>query len=100
MTKNALITEDPSITAAAKANGFDVLKINSGNVKLVGYNTGFFGGATSYAPYLNVRELYVCGDLLTHSNANEIMDFCRRYDRLPVSLSNDPIVDLGTVFLI
>ena len=100
VSKKALITEDPSIATVAGSNGFDVLQIDSDNVSLPGYDTGFFGGATSCSPYENTREIFVCGDIRRHSNADEIIDFCHRFDRDPVSLSEDPIVDLGTVFLI
>ena len=100
VAEKALITEDPSIATVAKANGFDVLQIDPENVSLTGYNTGFFGGATSFSPYRNIREIYVCGNLEMHSNATEIIDFCSQYDRIPLSLSKDPLLDLGTVFLI
>ena len=56
---HALVTEDPSIAAVAGAQGLEVLKISPQNVGLPGYNTGFLGGACSFAPYRDSKELLV-----------------------------------------
>ncbi len=43
--KNSAITADSTIYNALTKNGIDVLKIDSGSVRLDGYGYGFIGGA-------------------------------------------------------
>lgn len=98
--ETALITADPSIASGATAEGLDVLKIEERHVILKGYDTGLIGGAASFAPYSEIDEIYFCGDLNGHPSADRISAFCSRHGRLPHSLSEDPLTDLGTVFLV
>ena len=98
--EHALITSDPSIASAATKAGLDVLKVSPAHVDLPGYDTGFLGGAASYSPYRQASETLFCGDLSKHPNAAEIEDFCNRRSIRTVSLTADPLTDLGTVFLI
>ncbi len=100
LSERALITEDPSIAKAAKKNGIDVLQVRSGAVALSGYDCGFLGGATSFSPYRQYRDILLCGDVNTHPNAADIRAFCARYGKSAVSLSNAPLYDVGTIFLI
>jgi len=98
--KRALITEDPTIEKVARQNGFDVLKIRSDSVRLDGYSTGFFGGATSYSPYRELDFILCCGDLDTHPDAEKIRVFCQKYNQKIISLGNFPLYDVGTIFLL
>lgn len=96
----AIITEDASIAQAAEQHGIDVLRIFPNAVHLEGYDTGFLGGAASLAPYGGTDNIYFCGDLNTHPNAREIQLFCKQHGFSAVSLSNEPLTDIGTIFLI
>ncbi len=96
----SLITEDPSIARVAQANGLEVLRIDAHNVCLPGYDTGFLGGASSFAPYQNMKEIYFCGDLNRHQNAESIQQFIVKHGFTPISLSSDPLLDVGTMFFI
>lgn len=98
--ERAIVTEDASVTRAAEQNGIEVLRVESNAVCLHGYDTGFLGGAASFAPYGGVREIYFCGDLDTHPNAWEIQAFCKRHGFEAISLSAEPLTDVGTIFLI
>lgn len=97
---HALITADPSIGAAAQAEGLDVLLTKPAKIELQGYDTGFLGGASSFAPYRDLSEIYFCGDIQTHPEADRIVEFCQRHHEKPVSLADGSLYDLGTVFLI
>ena len=97
---HAMITEDPSITDAAKKNGVEVLQISPGNVQLQGYDTGFLGGACSFAPYGDWNTLLVCGALDLHKDAQRVRAFLDRYGVSPISLTDAPPVDVGTIFII
>lgn len=96
----AIITEDTSIAQAAEQHGIDVLRIFPNAVHLEGYDTGFLGGAASLAPYGGTDNIYFCGDLNSHPNAREIQLFCKQHGFSAVSLSNEPLTDVGTIFLI
>lgn len=96
----AIITEDASIAQAAEQSGVDVLRISPNAVRLAGYDTGFLGGAASLAPYGGTDNIYFCGDLNTHPSARDIQAFCKQHGFSAVSLSNEPLTDVGTIFLI
>lgn len=95
----SLITEDASIEKSATSMGLSVLKIDATHIELPGYDTGFLGGATSYAPYGDIDEIYFCGHLESHPQAKKIHAFCEKRGKKAISLSEDPLFDLGTVFL-
>ncbi len=97
---NALITSDPSIESVAEQTGVDVLRISVGGVALHGYDTGFLGGATSFAPYGGTDRLYFCGAYEQHPDADAIQAFCRLHGMTPISLTNHPMIDIGTIFLL
>lgn len=98
--ERALITADPSIARAAQVNGIDTLTIRAGHVALSGYDTGFLGGASSFAPYGGTSEIFFCGNLSTHPDHAAINGFCNEYGFDTVSLSDEPLTDVGTIFLI
>lgn len=96
VAENALITADTSIERAARQYGIDVLKISEGYVKLEGYNTGFIGGASG----LYRDKLLFCGQLTSHPDFDRISDFCRKHGKAPVSLTDTPLYDYGTVIIL
>ena len=96
----AIITADPSVATAARAEGLDVLLLDVQGVLLDGYDTGFFGGCTSFAPYSDEKTIYFCGALSLHPEHARIQDFCRKHGKNPVSLGEAPLRDMGTIFLI
>ena len=100
ITQNALITEDLSIASAASACGADVLLIASNAVSLPGYNTGFLGGAASFSPYDEIGQILFCGSLDSHPDALRIRRFCTKHGVTPISLTDAPLTDVGTMFLI
>ncbi len=98
--ENALITADAGIAKAARSAGMDVLLITPGAITLPGYDTGFIGGAASYAPYQNTKVILFCGLPDCHPQGERIKAFCRTHGKEPISLSSDPLFDIGTLFLI
>lgn len=97
---NALITEDPSVAKAAEQMQLEVLRIDSHAVALKGYDTGFLGGAASFAPYGGCNSLFFCGDLEQHPNAVAIRTFCQSHGMEVFALSNERLTDIGTIFII
>lgn len=96
ISDNAIITADKSIANSAKAYGIDVLKIREGHVKLEGYNTGFIGGASGVFE----NTVYFCGDIYKHPDAADIINFCEKHQKSCISLSNEALFDVGSLFFI
>ena len=96
---SALITEDPSIARAARKNQTDVLQVRHGAVGLNEYSTGFLGGSASFAPFGNIQEILFCGSLDSHPDAESIRSFCEARGFETVSLSEEPLYDVGTMFV-
>lgn len=97
---HALITADPSVSAAASREGLSLLTVRPGNIRLPGYDTGFIGGASSYAPYRKTSEIFFCGKLAQHPDGEAIARFCRAHGRKPIALADIPLTDIGTVFVL
>ena len=100
VTNNALITADTSIAKAARKEMVKVLEIRPGHILLAGYNYGFIGGCSSYAPYEEQETILFCGNLEVHPDAKEIRSFCIQERKRVLSLGQFPLTDVGTIFLI
>ena len=94
--ENAVITSDVSLDRALREHGTDVLLISPGNIRLDGYPCGFIGGASGY----DNENVYFAGNLALHPDADKIESFCIRHGKRAVSLSADPLTDIGTMFFI
>ena len=97
---NALITADPSIYRTAIQSDIDVLRLGRQETHLTGYDTGFIGGATGFAPYGSVNKIYFCGDLCHHPQHKEIEHFCQLHGYTCVSLAPIPLTDVGTMIIL
>ena len=96
----ALITADDSITARAKEDGIDVLQIQAGHISLCGYDYGFIGGCASFTPKTQIDSVFFTGDLSKHPDGKIIESFCQKHGYRTQSLTNTPLCDTGTIFLI
>ena len=96
VSENAIITADTGIADVATKHGIDVLKICDGHVGIDGYNTGFIGGASGEFE----EVVYFCGNVLSHPDGEKIEDFCKKHNKKCVSLSNEPLFDVGTLFFL
>ena len=92
----AIITADPTMEAAAQANSLPVLRIEEGHVILDGYDHGFIGGASG----VYKSTVFFSGDLLSHPNGSEITRFCQEHGFKVISLSNELLYDVGTIFFL
>lgn len=94
----SVITSDPSIAAACRAQGIDVLKIQSddGDIILEGYSKGFIGGASGA---LGSRVFFL-GDLSLHPEGARIKEFCEQKGKAAVSLGDQRLLDMGSLFLL
>ncbi|MBQ9806689.1 MAG: hypothetical protein IJW49_09325 [Clostridia bacterium] len=97
---HALMTADASIERAARQNGLEVLRLQSGGIALPGYDYGFPGGCASFAPYGGTRELYFGASPEYYPDVERMRTFCEAHGyRLLTPKSLAP-TDVGTIFLI
>ena len=98
VSDNAIITEDTGIAKTLEENSeLDVLLIEKGHVSLDGYNYGFFGGCCG----LIENDLIAFnGSIEVHPEYLKIKSFCEKYCVNMVSLNDEKLYDIGTIFRI
>lgn len=94
ISEKACITSDPSIYKELIKHSVDVLMIEAGFIELPGLNYGFIGGATGI---LSKKELLVSGTLIEHPSLNRINEFLRKHKIKIHYLSNNKIIDIGSI---
>lgn len=96
VSDSAVITADSSIKKAALSQGLDVLEICEGHVELNGFPYGFMGGACGVCG----DKLLFAGDLKRHPDGERIAKFCKRHGITALSLSDENLCDVGSIFFI
>lgn len=91
---NSIITEDKGVADKCADAGIDVLLLKTHGVKLDGYENGFFGGCSGK---LSDEELAFAGCIEEHAEYKEILEFCTMRGVKPVSLSDEPLYDVGSI---
>lgn len=94
VSKNAVITADPSLAAALDRAGMECLRISPGHVTLEGHDYGFLGGACFLS---SSHTLCFLGELSTHPDAANIRAFCSRQGIKVRSLLRGELRDVGCV---
>ena len=94
--EQAAITADVSLCRAMREDGIDVLLISAGDVILQGYDTGFIGGCSGD----DGKNVYFSGNILLHPDGERISEFCKKHGKTALSLSNESLTDVGTIFFI
>ena len=97
VSDKAIITEDDSIFKEATKSGIDVLKIEKGYIKLPGYDYGFIGGCSGL---IENNLLVFAGNIETHPQSKEILEFCKLHNVNVLSLSDEDLYDVGTIYRI
>jgi hypothetical protein len=90
------VTADEGMARALRECGVSVYVIENGDVTLPPYEYGFIGGAAGV--YQGV--VYFLGDLDTHRSKDVIKEACKAAKVTPVSLSCEPLADLGRIIFI
>ncbi len=95
VSDTAIITSDDGIYGAVKKDAnIDVLKIQKGYIELTGMDYGFIGGASGL---LEKDLLGFNGDIKTHPDWENIVSFCKNHGVRVISLSNMPLMDIGSI---
>ena len=87
------ITADNGMYKLLNNVGINVLKIEEGFIDLYDMQ-GFIGGASGL---INKTTLCFNGDLKTHPDCNNIIDFCKNVGVDTISLNKGNLVDIGTI---
>ncbi len=88
-----IVCADPSLISAYKSHGIDVTAISNGSVCLPPYDYGFIGGCSG----VDRDTVYFCGDIRLHSDADLIKKAVERRSMKAVSLSDQPLFDIGGI---
>ncbi len=91
---NAIITEDTGIANKCLQNDIDVLLLKNRAVKLCGYDYGFIGGCSGL---LSDGRIVFAGCIENHPEYQFIDKFCRKYGKTAVSMSDEPLYDVGSI---
>lgn len=97
ISENAFITSDRGLYKILKQNKSDVLLINDDSILLPGFDHGFFGGSSVM---LSADLLAVNGRVEEHPDYDNIKAFCLNYGVELLSLSNSPVMDIGSFILV
>ncbi len=90
------VSADSGMARAIREAGETVYLIENGDIALPPHEYGFIGGAAGV--YRGV--VYFLGNLDSHRSADIIKEACRAARVRPVSLSDEPLVDLGRIIFI
>ena len=94
--ERAAITSDPSLYKAMTNDGYDVLLIGAGHIDITEYDTGFIGGCSGF----DNERVYFSGNIDLHPDGKAIKLFCEEHGMSVVSLSDEPLFDIGSMFFI
>ena len=94
--ERAAITSDTSLYKGISADGYDTLLISAGHIGISEYDTGFIGGCSG----CDSECVYFSGNIELHPDAEAIKSFCKAHGMSVISLSDEPLFDIGTMFFI
>jgi len=91
---NSIITSDEGIYKEVIKHDIDCLLIEKGHIDLFELNYGFIGGCSFL---LSNNELAFLGNIKKHPDYDKILNFVKSKNKKLISLSNDKLIDLGSV---
>jgi len=94
VNENSIITEDVGIANKCAVYGIDVLLLKSRAVELDGYDYGFIGGCSGI---LSDNRIVFSGCIENHPEYELISDFCHKHGKQAVSMSDEPLYDVGSI---
>ena len=96
VSEDAIITADKTIAESCRGFGIDALLIREGDISLPPYSFGFIGGTAG----IYQDKIFFCGSLDTHKDAKIIREFCKKHKKNVLSLSQEGLQDVGSIFFI
>lgn len=93
LNDNRVITADSSLAREYERDGIRVVLISNGSISLPPYDCGFIGGASG----VDGDTVYFTGSIDSHKNADIIKSAITSVGMKYISLSNDPLYDIGGI---
>lgn len=94
VNEKAIITEDNGITSLLKNSQIDVLKIESGFIRLSDIHHGFLGGASGK---IGKNKIFFNGNLEEHPSYKAIIKFLQFYNVEPIFDKSYKLTDIGSI---
>ncbi|MDB8792035.1 hypothetical protein PN398_15030, partial [Romboutsia sp. 1001216sp1] len=92
--ENSIITSDEGIYKEVIKHNIDCLLISKGNIDLFNMNYGFIGGCSGLISH---KELAFYGNIKLHPDYDKIYDFVKSKNKEIISLSDEKLLDLGSL---
>lgn len=92
--ENSIITSDEGIYKEVIKHYIDCLLIEKGHIDLFDLSYGFIGGCSGL---ISKDDLIFFGDISKHPNYNEIKKFVESKNKNIISLSDEKLLDLGSL---
>lgn len=92
--ENSIITSDEGIHKEVIKYGIDSLLIEKGYIDLFDLDYGFIGGCSGL---ISKDTLSFFGDIKKHPDYNRILEFVNKKNKKIISLSNEKLLDLGSL---
>jgi hypothetical protein len=92
--ENSIITSDAGIYSEVIKHDINCLLIEEGSINLFNMNHGFIGGCSGL---IAKDTICFCGDITKHPNYMEIKKFLDERNKKVICLSNDTLLDLGSI---
>lgn len=93
VTDRFVITSDKSIYASVQKQNIKAYLIDSGEIKLEGYDTGFIGGTCGYSTDLGV---VFYGNLEKYKFKNKLIEFLEK-ENIKYYYTDDDFIDRGSI---
>lgn len=97
ISDTAAITSDIKIYESLKSVNIDVLLIPPKHIELPGLDYGFIGGTCGL---LDSATIAFFGSLKKYKYGKEVLSFLIKHDVKPIFLSDDHLIDRGSLFCI
>lgn len=93
LNENSAITGDLGVAKALKNHGIEVALINTSNIILSGYNSGFIGGASGVIG----NTIYLFGPCEILKDNEEAISLIKAHNFQVVSILHDQVYDFGGI---
>ncbi len=97
ISKTAVMTSDISIAKTLNNEGIDVLLLPPSNIELPGLDYGFIGGTCGL---IDEKNIAFFGNIHNYIYKKEVLDFLKKHKINPIYLSNGPLIDRGSLFIV
>ena len=96
LKNDSFITSDKGIYNTLVSKKINVLLVNSQDIKLSGFDYGFFGGACG----IYENTIYIVGSLSNFTDGERVRDFLETLNYRIIELYDGPLFDCGSLLVV